>query len=42
MTQDYVDAIYHLPACQKWYQASLAEPWKMDDVDNIDKLRSTR
>lgn len=42
MAQDYVDAIYHLPAFQKWYQAAIAEPWKMDDVDNIDKLRSTR
>lgn len=42
MTLDYVDAIYRLPAFQKWYQAAVAEPWKMDDVDNIDKLRSTR
>ncbi|MCZ8271228.1 MAG: glutathione S-transferase family protein [Beijerinckiaceae bacterium] len=42
MAQDYVDAIYHLPAFQKWYQAAIAEPWKMDDVDNIDQLRSTR
>lgn len=42
MTQDYVDAIYRLPAFQKWYRAALAEPWKIDDVDNIDQLRSTR
>lgn len=42
MTQDYVDAIYHMPAFQKCDQAAVSEPWKMDDVDNIDKLRSTR
>lgn len=41
-THDYIDAIYRLPAFQKWYQAAVAEPWKIDDVDNIDKLRSTR
>jgi glutathione S-transferase len=39
-THEYVDAIYHLPAFQKWYQAAMAEPWKMDDVDNIDKARA--
>lgn len=41
-THDYIEAIYRLPAFQKWYQAAVAEPWKMDDVDNIDKIRSSR
>lgn len=40
MTHEYVEAIYRLPAFQKWYQAALAEPWKMDEVDNIDKTRA--
>jgi glutathione S-transferase len=34
---DYVDAIYNLPAFQKWYQAAVAEPWKLEATDNIDK-----
>ena len=38
---DYVDALYKMPAFQKWYQAAVAEPWKIEDVDNIDKGRST-
>lgn len=40
-THEYIDAIYKLPAFQKWYQAAVAEPWKMDDVDNIDKARTS-
>ena len=36
--QEYVDAIYSLPAFQKWYQAGIAEPWRIDSTDNIDKL----
>lgn len=39
MAADYVESIYHLPAFQKWYQAALAEPWKIEDIDRIDKLR---
>ncbi len=41
MTLDYVDAIHRLPAFQKWYRAALAEPWKIDEVDNIDHPRSS-
>lgn len=39
IAQDYVDAIYDLPAFQKWYQAALNEPWALASTDNIDKLR---
>ena len=39
VTNEYVDAIFNLPAFQKWYQAAVAEPWKIASVDNIDKLR---
>ena len=39
MTNDYIDAIFNLPAFQKWYQAAIAEPWKIASVDSIDKLR---
>jgi len=42
MTNDYIDAIYELPAFQKWYQAAIAEPWRIDSTDNIDKLRPSR
>lgn len=38
-TNDYIDAIYSLPAFQKWYQAAIAEPWRIASTDNIDKLR---
>jgi glutathione S-transferase len=39
VTNEYIDAIYDLPAFQKWYQAAVAEPWKIASTDNIDKLR---
>jgi len=39
MSNDYIDAIIQLPAFQKWYQAAIAEPWKIESVDNIDKAR---
>lgn len=41
MTNEYIDAIYDLPAFQKWYQAAIAEPWKIAETDNIDKMRTT-
>lgn len=39
ITSEYVEAIYALPAFQKWYQAGIAEPWRIDSTDSIDKLR---
>lgn len=36
---DYVEAILNLPAFQMWYQAAIAEPWRIASTDNIDKLR---
>jgi glutathione S-transferase len=41
MTNEYIDAIYDLPAFQKWFQAAVAEPWKLEDVDNVDFARSS-
>lgn len=38
-TNEYIDAIYSLPAFQKWYQAAIAEPWRIASTDNVDKLR---
>lgn len=38
-SQDYIEAIHEHPAFKKWQQAALAEPWRIDAVDNIDKLR---
>lgn len=38
---DYVDAILNLPAFHMWYQAAVAEPWRIPSTDNIDKLRPT-
>lgn len=39
VTNEYVDAIYNLPAFQKWYLAGAAEPWRIANVDNVDKLQ---
>lgn len=39
VTNEYVDAIYALPAFQKWAQAAAAEPWRIASTDNIDKTR---
>jgi glutathione S-transferase len=38
-SNDYIDAVLGLPAFQKWYQAAIAEPWRIDSVDNVDKPR---
>ncbi len=37
---DYVDAILTLPAYQTWYQAAVAEPWRIPATDNIDNSRA--
>lgn len=39
VSADYVEAIHALPAFQKWYQAAIAEPWRIASSDNIDKIR---
>lgn len=39
VTNEYIDEIYALPAFKKWYDAAVAEPWKIASVDNIDKGR---
>jgi len=38
----YIDAIYALPAFQQWYKAAVAEPWKIEATDYVDKPRPTR
>jgi glutathione S-transferase len=42
VANEYIDAIYNLPAFQKWYQAAAAEPWKIAATDNIDKPQAPR
>lgn len=42
IANDYIDAIYDNPAFQKWYQAGIAEPWRIDSTDNIDKQQQQR
>jgi len=40
-SNDYIDAIYALPAFKKWFDAGTAEPWRIPAVDNIDKPQAT-
>jgi glutathione S-transferase len=37
----YVDAIYALPAFQRWLKAALLEPWIVED-DEIDVIQARR
>jgi len=37
VANEYIDAIYNFPAFQKWYQAAIAEPWKIASVDGTDR-----
>ena len=41
VAQRYIEAIYALPAFQKWLAAALVEPWIVED-DEIDLIRARR
>lgn len=40
VTNEYIDAIYAMSAFKKWYDAAVAEPWRIASTDNVDKLRA--
>lgn len=34
--EEYIETIYQMPAFERWYQAALQEPWKIEDTDKVD------